>query len=398
MLKQKINELVEKYIDEVIKHRRYIHSNPELGFEEYKTTKYIQDTLEQHGLKNHKLALKRTKTGVYIDIDSNKPGKTLLFRCDIDALPMQETADVEYKSKNENIAHSCGHDGHTANLLGVAMILNNLKDHFKGKVRLLFQPAEEGPDMGGAIEIVNEKDVLNGVDYALAMHLYGSGQFGKLYFKSGPIYAGFVDFDVVIKSSGGHCSEPHKCPDPIYIGSQLVCEFQSIMTKIKSPLENAVLAIGCFNSGSNPNIIPMEAKLSGTIRTYDFKLADKIVKTMKDMTKAICNIHHAKYETNFLYGYPPVINNDEVTNCIIQSATEFLGSKNIKIIKDAKFGAEDFAFISNQVPSSYFKLGIKKNNEPEPLHHSGDFKWDDSVLKTSLGSCAYMIIDFLNKH
>lgn len=397
-MNNQIKTLVQKYINDVIKHRRHLHANPELGFEEFETTKYIQNVLNGYGLTNHKIALKKTNTGVYVDIDSGKPGKTILFRADIDALPLQEMSNVEYKSKKDGIAHMCGHDGHTANLLGVAAILNEMKDKFKGKVRLLFQPAEEGPDLGGAVEIVQENEVMSGIDNAFAMHTYGAGEFGKIYFKQGPLYAGFIDFEITIKSKGGHCSEPHKCPDPIYIGSQLVCAFQTIMTKIKSPLENAVLAIGTFNSGSNANVIPMDAKMTGTIRIYDFELGRKIVKAMKDLTKSICETYGAEYELDFLEGYPPCINDDKITQFAMEATKKIIGSDNIKTIANPKFGAEDFAYFSNLVPSTYFMLGIHQANKEEPLHHSGQFEWDDSALAISLAVSVNLIIEFLNNN
>lgn len=395
-MKEKIKQLSKEYLSEVISFRRHIHQNPELGFEEYNTTKFIQEQLNNMGLTNHKVALKRTKTGVYVDIDSNKPGKTVLFRADIDALPLEEESNVEYKSNVKGVAHMCGHDGHIASLLGVAKILLQLKDSFKGKVRLLFQPAEEGPDMGGCVEVVNEKEVLNGVDFALGFHVYGAGDFGKAYFKYGPMYASFIDWDIKIKSNGGHCSEPHKSADPIIIGSQAINLFQSILTKIKSPLDNAVLAVGTFNGGSNSNVIPTEATMTGTIRTYDLELGRTIVSKMKSIMNSLCELYNGTYESNFLEGYPPLINNNQLTKFVMNETISLLGKDNVKEIDHPTFGCEDFSYIANEVPSCYFKIGIHKENEIEPLHHSGSFEWDDSVLETSMAVSANAIISFLN--
>lgn len=395
-MKNKIKELAKQYLDEVVSYRRHFHQNPELGFEEHNTTKFIINELEKMGLTNHKVALKRTNTGVYVDIDSGKPGKTVLFRADIDALPLQEEANVDYKSKVDGVAHMCGHDGHTASLLGVAKILLQLKDSFTGKVRLLFQPAEEGPDLGGCVEIVNEKEVLNGVDFAMGFHVYGAGEFNKIYFKQGPMYASFIDWDITIKSKGGHCSEPHKSADPIVIGSQAVNLFQSILTKFKSPLENAVLAVGTFHSGSNANVVPTEATMTGTIRTYNMELGRLIVAKMKSIMSSLCELHGATYESNFLEGYPPLINNNQLTKFLINETSNFIGKENVKEIAHPTFGCEDFSYIANEVPSCYFKVGIHKEGEDEPLHHSGSFKWDDSVLELGMAVSANAIISFLN--
>lgn len=393
----KIKQLAKENLNSIIQHRRHFHMNPELGFEEYKTTKYIQDVLNEIGLTNHKIALKRTKTGVYVDIDSNKPGKTVLFRADIDALPLQEEANVEYKSKIDGIAHMCGHDGHTASLLGVAKILNSMKDSFVGKVRLLFQPAEEGPDLGGCIEIVEEDEVLKGVDYALAFHTYGAGDFKKAYFKFGPMYSSFVDWSIKINSNGGHCSEPHKCADPILIGAHAVVLFQSILTKFKNPSESAILAIGTFNGGSNANVIPTSTTLSGTIRCYDESLSKTIIDSMKNIMDGLCKTHNTTYESDFLFGYPPLINDSDLTKFIMNSTIEAIGSENVKEIQKPSFGCEDFSYISKKIPSCYFKIGIKNEGKNEPLHHSGNFEWDDTVLETSMIVSANAIISLLNK-
>lgn len=395
-MKNRIKELAKQYLPSVIEYRRYLHQNPELGFEEYNTTKFIQTQLENMGLKDHKIALKRTNTGVYVDIDSNKPGKTVLFRADIDALPLQEEANVDYKSKVDGIAHMCGHDGHVANLLGVSKILLELKDSFKGKVRLLFQPAEEGPDLGGCVEVVNEKEVLQGVDFAIGMHVYGAGDFGKVYFKFGPMYASFIDWDIKIRSNGGHCSQPHKSADPIIIGATAINLFQTILTKFKNPLDNAVLAVGTFHSGSNSNVIPTEAVMTGTIRTYDLNLGRMIVSKMKSIMTSLCDLHNATYESNFLEGYPPLINNNQLTKFIMNETSNLFGKENVKEIEHSEFGCEDFSYIANEVPSCYFKVGIHKENQNEPLHHSGSFEWDDNVLEVSMAASANAIITFLN--
>lgn len=395
-MKNRILELSKLYLDEVIEHRRHIHRNPELGFEEYETTKYIQEQLEKIGLPNHKIALKRTNTGVYVDIDSGKPGKTVLFRADIDALPMKEESDVEYKSTKEGVAHMCGHDAHIASLLGTAKILLELKDSFAGKVRLLFQPAEEGPGAGGAVEIVNEKEVFDGVDFAMGYHIYGAGDYKKAYFKTGAMYASFIDWDITIRSNGGHCSEPHKSADPIIIGSQAINLFQSILTKLKAPLDSAVLAVGTFHSGSNSNVVPTEGVLTGTIRTYDMELGRKIVKNMKLIMQSLCDLYGGTYESNFLEGYPPLINNDLLTKFLMDETKKLIGKENVKEIANPTFGCEDFSYYSEIVPSCYYKIGLRKEGEEETLHHSGLFKWDDQVLETCMAVSTNAIISFLN--
>ena len=397
-MKSKINALAKKYLSSVIEYRRHIHQNPELGFEEFQTTEFIKQKLAEEIDADFKFALKRTKTGIYFDIDSKKPGKTLLFRADIDALPIQEENNFPYKSKVNGIGHMCGHDGHTASLIGVAKIINQLKDDFVGKVRFLFQPAEEGPDLGGAVEIVEENEVLAGVDCVIGMHIYGAGEFGKIYFKHEAMYSSFIDWDLTIKSAGGHCSEPHKVADPVLIGSHAVVMFQSLITKMKAPLDSAIIATGVFNSGSNANVIPSSAKLSGTIRTYDLELGRLITKKMKSIMEGLKTVYGGDYQIDFLEGYPPLINDEEVTDSLIAISKEYFGSDNVKFIKNPSFGCEDFSYFVNKVKGCYFKVGILKKNEKEPLHHSSTFDWDDSVLLTTMEASVNAIIGYLNKN
>ena len=272
-----------------------------IGYDNYTAkissdTKYIKEVLEGYGFSNLKYAVEKSKTGIYFDIDSNKPGKTVMFRADIDALSLTELSDLEYKSKNPNVAHMCGHDGHTANLLGVAAILNEMKDDFKGKVRILFQPAEEGPDPGGAYEIMQEGKVLEGVDNAFGFHTYGAGDFGKVYFKKGDLYSSFIDFKITIKSVGGHCSEPHKCADPVFIASKLVVDFQPLISRLKEPNKGAVLAVGTLHAGSSENVIPVSAEMSGTIRVFDIEFGRKVVESIKELVRSTCSIYGAEFD------------------------------------------------------------------------------------------------------
>lgn len=397
-MKEKIQRLVSKYLPDVIKHRRYIHQNPELGFQEHNTTKYIKEVLEGYGFSNLKYAVEKSKTGIYFDIDSNKPGKTVMFRADIDALSLTELSDLEYKSKNPNVAHMCGHDGHTANLLGVAAILNEMKDDFKGKVRILFQPAEEGPDPGGAYEIMQEGKVLEGVDNAFGFHTYGAGDFGKVYFKKGDLYSSFIDFKITIKSVGGHCSEPHKCADPVFIASKLVVDFQPLISRLKEPNKGAVLAVGTLHAGSSENVIPVSAEMSGTIRVFDIEFGRKVVESIKELVRSTCSIYGAEFDWYFYEGYPPLNNDKALTEFAMSETKKLIGSENVKEVDTPKYGVEDFSYYAQKVPSCYFQVGIHKANEPEPLHHSGTFKWDDSVLAVSMGVSVNLLIKYLNSN
>lgn len=391
MLTKKIKTISRKYYDDFVKLRHQFHMYPELSFQEFKTSEIVIKQLEKLGLEVQKNI---AKTGVVGILKGKKPGKTVLLRADMDALPIDEKANVKYKSKIPNVMHACGHDGHTAALLGTAMVLKDLKEYISGNVKFLFQPAEEGA--GGAKPMIQEGVLDNPkVDAAFALHVDGAVPEGHIKVKNGPFMASSDDFTIKILGKGGHGASPHLCIDPIDIAIKVVDNIKNFLYRKIDPLNPYVLSFCSINGGSSFNIIPDEVIVTGTLRTLDKSLRDKILDSMEIIIKDVTRIYDAKYSFSNKNFAPPLINDVNATSIVIQSASKILGQD--KVLKEAKpsMGSEDFAFFANHVPSSMFLVGIKKDEEI--IAHNPYFVWDDKNLLTAVSCLSQITIDFLNK-
>lgn len=311
----------------------------------------------------------------------------------MDALPIKEEINLEYKSKVDGVMHACGHDGHTAALLGTAMILNELKDKLKGNVKLIFQPAEEGD--GGA-KIMIEEGVLENpkVDAAFACHLWGEVKEGCIKLKNGPIMASSDDFKFKILGKGGHGATPHLCIDPINIAIQVISNIQIFVNRKINPLEPVVLSFCSIHGGEGINSIPDEVEVTGTIRTFDNDTRDFIIKAFEDILRTVTESQGAKYIFQCESFAPPVINDYHMTELVKMSACQILGKDKVLEAKEPDMGAEDFAFFSNSVPSALFFVGIMK--EKKIIHHNGNFAWNDENLLTACQCLSQIVVNFLN--
>lgn len=388
MLEKDIVQLSQEYYEEMKKLRHHFHMFPELGFKEFNTSKIIEDELRKLNLDNIK---KVAKTGVSALIKGKYPGKTILLRADMDALPVNEEVDIEYKSKNEGIMHACGHDGHTAALLGTAMILNNLKDRLHGNVKLIFQPAEEGD--GGA-RLMIEEGVLDNpkVDAAIACHLWGSVPEGHVVIKSGSVMASCDDFTFKIIGKGGHGSTPELCIDPIDICMNAIRTFVS---RRVSALDPVVLSFGAINGGSSFNCIPDEVTVLGTLRTFNNDTRDFVINSMENILKSITESQGAKYSIEINRFAPVVVNDEGMTKMAMKSFEKVIGENKIIKAKQPYKGSEDFAFFTSEVPSVFFFPSIMKNEEV--IHHNSHFQWDDINLLTACRCLSQIAVDFLNE-
>ena len=393
-LVEKVKSLSEEYFEDILSIRRHIHANPELSFEEHNTAKYIEETLAGFGIQN----IQRIgKTGVTFCLDGKEPGKTLALRADIDALPILEENDVPYKSTKDGVMHACGHDVHTSSLLGVAKILIELKDQFKGSVKFIFQPGEE-KSPGGASILIKE-GILKNPEPAtiLGQHVMPLIPEGKVGFRKGKYMASADEIYLTVKGKGGHAAMPENFVDPIAIAAQILVSLQQVVSRMANPKIPSVLSFGKIAGGNVNNVIPNEVKIDGTFRTFDEEWRKMALGRIKDMASSIASSMGASCDVNIAPGYPFLVNNEEYTERNISAAKEFMGDENV-VELDLWMAAEDFSFYSHEVPGCFYRLGTR--NDAQGITsgvHTPTFNIDEKALKTGMGLMSYLAINELNK-
>ena len=386
-----VKRLGGKYLQHMINLRETIHMYPEDGFSEFTTSKIIIEELEKLGIKVQKNV---AKTGVVGLIEGKYPGKTVLLRADMDALKIQEQADVEYKSKIDGMMHACGHDGHVAGLLGAAMILNELKDNLHGNVKLVFQPAEERD--GGALPMIEEGVLENPkVDAAFAAHLWGYLNEGEVHLKEGPMMASPDIFNIKVIGKGGHGAVPQESIDPIVITCQIVNSLQTIVSRKINPLDPVVITCGRIQGGDCHNVIPNEVELEGTIRTFNEETRNWVPKVMEDLIRGITTSQGAAYEFKYEPKYPALINDKYMTSFAKESLKKVVGEENVFDLKEPNMGGEDFAYFAQKVPSAFIFVGIANNKSEPVIHHNPYFKWDSKNVGILAQSLSQIAIDYL---
>ena len=391
----------------VVEWRRHFHENPELGNREFKTAAYIEKHLRKLGLE--------VETGVGITgvigiLKGGKPGKVLALRADIDALPVTERNDLPFKSKvvteflgeTTGVMHACGHDTHTAILMGVAEVLAKNKDQIAGTVKFIFQPAEEGPppgEKGGALLMVEEGVLKNpDVDAIFGLHINSATPVGQVRYKTGGIMASAQRFVITVKGKQTHGSQPWSGVDPVYISSKIIDGIQSIISRESNLLkEAAVVSVGKIKSGVRFNIIPESAELIGTIRTLDYDMRDHIEKRMHEMIPAIAEAYGGTAEVSISESTDITFNDPELVAQMLPSMKKALGKENVLLTK-ATTGAEDFSYFSREVPGFYFFLGgMTPGNETPFPHHTPDFFIDENGLIHGVKVLTQMSLDYLNQ-
>ena len=371
-----IHNLIEDTKDEVIGWRRYLHKYPELSFQEENTAQFVYETLQTFG----DLEISRpTKTSVMARLIGQQPGKVIVLRADMDALPIEEENDFDFVSQNTGVMHACGHDGHTAMLLGAAKILTQLKDRIKGEVRFLFQHAEELPP-GGAQEIV-QTGVLDGVDMIMGTHLSSMVPLGKIGLSYGPMMAGADTFKITVVGKGGHASQPELTIDPIAIGTQIVTNLQHIVSRYRDAQETLVISVTQFFAGSAINVIPSRISIGGSVRSFNPELREKIPTFIERIVKGITEAHGATYEFDYHFGYAPTINDEEVTRLMDETVCEVFSENSREILKPI-MGSEDFSAYQKVAPGSFIIIGAR--NEEKGIiypHHHPKFTVDEQALQ-----------------
>jgi amidohydrolase len=389
---QQIKTLAKQITPEVIHWRRHLHANPELSYQEYETAKYVKNILESLGLSVETLAT----TGLVAEIKGNNPNlKTIALRADMDALPITENNAVPYASKNKGVMHACGHDVHTASLLGSAKILTQLKNHFQGTIRLIFQPGEE-KNPGGASYMIRDGALQNPEPTSIiGQHVFPLLPVGKIGFREGIYMASCDELYLTVKGKGGHGAAPELTVDPVLIASHIVIALQQVISRNASPKQPTVLTIGKIEGGTATNIIPNEVKLTGTFRAMDEAWREEALKRIKKIAEGLAESMGGSCEVEISRGYPFLKNDPKVTRRIKEAASAYLGENNVVDI-DITLGAEDFAYYSQVIPASFYRLGTK--NEAKGITsyvHTPTFDIDEDALAISTGLMAWMAIQEL---
>lgn len=379
---------------EMIKTRRIIHQKPELSYHEEETARLVAEKLESFGIK-----VKRGVggTGVLGILEGGKKGKVVALRADMDALPVEEMTDLEFKSKVKGVMHACGHDAHVAMLLGAAKILANHKSELRGTVKFLFQPAEEHGGRGGALPMI-EAGVMSDpkVDFVFGLHMDGNRRSGEFGVKEGAIMAASDTFRVQIIGKGGHGSAPHKTVDPIYIAAQVILALQGVSSRMIDPVRPFVISVGAVHSGTKENIIPDEALLDGTIRTLDEATRRRAKIKVAGVAKGVCRAFGARAEVEFEKdAYPVTINDAKATENAAKVLRRIPGTRVRNI--EALLGGEDFSRLLQKAPGSFYFLGTSNPAKGcvYPIH-SSKFRVDEDVLKFGATSLAMLAYEFGN--
>jgi amidohydrolase len=372
---EKFYRLLDDVNEEMIDIRRHLHQHPELSFEEVETPKFIANYHEKLG---HEVRTNVGGRGVVATLKGGKPGPTVALRADFDALPIQEENEFSYKSKVDGVMHACGHDGHTSALLGLAKVLNQMKNDLEGNVVFIHQHAEELPP-GGAIAMI-EDGCLDGVDVIFGTHLWATVPLGEIGYRVGPFMAAPDRFDIKIQGYGGHGSQPELTKDSIVIGGQLINNLQQIVSRRVSPLDSAVVSVCSFEAKNPYNIIADSASLTGTVRTFKEDVREFIEMEIERVVKGTCLVTDADYSYTYSKGYPATVNHKEETEFLAKVAEM---APNVESVKEHELimGGEDFSYYLQNVKGTFFMTGAQiAGREKTYPHHHPKFDFDEKAL------------------
>ena len=391
---EKIKSLSQEYSNEVVKMRRHLHANPELSYHEYKTVGYVAGMLRAFGIEPTEGI---ATTGLIAEIKGRNPGKkTVALRADMDALPIAETNEVPYRSKNPGVMHACGHDVHTSSLLGTARILNAIKDEFEGTVRLLFQPGEE-KNPGGASYMIRDGALENPRPAAIiGQHVFPLLEVGKIGFREGMYMASADEIYLKVIGKGGHGAWPDLAIDPVVIASHIIIGLQQIISRNASPRQPTVLTFGKISGDGATNIIPDEVNIAGTFRAMNETWRNEALEKIRKMAEGIAVSMGGRCEVNISRGYPYLENDPALTQRLRRAAEAYVGPANV-VDLDITLGAEDFAYYSQVIPASFYRLGTR--NEAKGITsyvHTPAFDIDEDALTIGPGLMAWMAVNELN--
>jgi len=390
LLLNNVHDLANNYFDTAVKHRRHLHANPELSFEEENTAKYIQTVLEEN-----KVSYKANIAGhgiVALIEGKNPASKTIALRGDMDALPITEINEVPYKSTKKGLMHACGHDAHTSSLLGAAHILSKLKNDFEGTVKLIFQPAEE-KFPGGASLMIKEGVLKNPTPSGIiGQHVLPELASGLVGFRSGIFMASADEITLIVKGKGGHAAQPHKFIDTILMTSQIIVALQQVVSRRANPNIPTVVSFGHIETDGYYNIIPSTATVLGTFRTMDEKWRFEAHEIIKEIAHQTAASFGGSVEVNINVGYPFLINDETLTNAATEHAKEYMPEGKVVEV-DIRMGAEDFSYYTHHTKGCFYRLGTGNEalNTTNGLH-TPNFNIDESALKTGMGLMSWLAL------
>ena len=384
-IRSEVNDIAK----EIVSIRRDIHKHPELGFEVHRTAKLVSKHLKGLGFE---VSDGIGKTGVVGNLIGDNDGPTIGLRADMDALPIQETSDLSYSSVNKGIMHACGHDGHTAMLLGAATVLKQFQHKLNGNVRFIFQPAEEGD--GGARYMIKD-GCLESVDEIYGIHLWNYQRYGEVGVKNGPILAAADLFSITVKGVGGHGAAPQGTVDAILVSAHLITALQSIVSRNTNPLESTVVTVGQINGGHNFNVIADEIVLKGTARSYTKENRQLIKKRMQEIVSGIAKTFSAEIDFTYSEGYPPTVNNKNAYEKLMVSAEKIVGGGCG--FPYLSMGGEDFSYYAEKIPGCFFFVGSAPSNKNlrSVPHHCSHFDIDENALLIGASVFVQLIEDQL---
>ncbi|MEA1878997.1 MAG: M20 family metallopeptidase [Bacteroidota bacterium] len=386
-IKSKVQLLANRFFDEILEVRRYIHQYPELSFEEHNTSRYIAQKLAGWGITSKVVA----GTGLIAGISGKSAGQEIVLRADIDALPIQEQAKLPYASENMSIMHACGHDVHAACVLGAGLILKEMSDNFSGRVRLLFQPGEELLP-GGASKVL-ASGILDqpAPDIMIAQHVFPELPAGKVGFRAGQYMASTDEIYIEVTGTGGHGGMPHKLIDPVLIASHLVVTLQQIVSRKAPPEIPTVLSFGKFNAPGATNVIPQKVWLEGTFRTLDEKWRTQAHDEIRQSVNGIVEAMGGQAEVRIVSGYPSLVNHTELTRKMSGFAQTFLGESQV-VELPVRMTGEDFARYSQKYPSVFYRLGTGFPDRKNFSVHHPEFEVNEEALRTGMELLAYLCL------
>lgn len=387
MLQQKIQSLATDYAAEFIAVRQHLHAHPELSYQEFATSKFVQEKLSEIGIPFTVVAT----TGVLgILTGKNPDSRVIALRADMDALPIQEENQVAYVSQNPGVMHACGHDVHTSVLLGAAKILHALKDEWEGTIKLIFQPGEER-NPGGASYMIKDGVLENPRPQGIfGLHVHPGLDLGKLSFRKGRVMASADEIYITIRSKGGHAAAPHLTADTLLIASHLVVSLQQVISRNNNPLSPSVLSICSMQGGHTTNVIPSEVKMMGTFRAMDETWRKKAHELIRKLAVGLVESMGAEIDLHIDVGYPTVDNDPALTGNAWALAEEYMGKENVSET-EMRMGAEDFGYYTQVIPGCFYRLGVR-NTEKGIIHnvHTPLFNIDERAIETGMGMMAWL--------
>lgn len=389
-----LDALVNQYESAVLEYWHWLHAHPELSGEEKESSAYIASALRKMGLA----PIERLGGyGVVALIEGVKPGKCVGLRADFDALPINELTGLPFTSLYPGKMHACGHDAHAAMLLGVAHVLNDIRDQFNGTVKLIFQPSEENPETSGGRGMLADGVLENPtVDAVFAQHVNVNLPVGKIALRSGAMFAASDRFYITVHGKGCHGARPDQGVDAIAVSAQVISALQNIISRTVSPYANSVITIGKISGGIRASGIPETVEMEGTCRNLDCALRDSIVTRMEQIIKGITEGMGATYSFNYVKGYPPMINDPAMVDLVSGTAEKLLGKENVKILERADLGGEDFAFFTQKVPGAYYSLGSHEDGTPFWPGHTSQFALAADSLRVGVRLMTETALNYLN--